>query len=91
MDSVLLTGLFVLLAIMVCVIGITLRLREIMNRPFKQDLSRERGSVRKGILYAFTLGMAPWEKESTRIHWIAYLRGIFLSCRHFCCLSCFIG
>jgi hypothetical protein len=21
--------------------------------------------------------MAPWEKESTRIHWIAYLRGIF--------------
>jgi hypothetical protein len=29
------------------------------------------------VLFAFTLGMAPWEKESTRIHWIAYLRGIF--------------
>lgn len=77
MESVLLTGLLVLLAIVICVIGIAIRLREIMNRPYKQDLSRERGSVRKGVLYAFTLGMAPWEKESTRIHWIAYLRGIF--------------
>jgi hypothetical protein len=58
-------------------IGILLRLRSILNRPFKQDLSRARGSVRRGILYAFTLGMAPWEKESTRQHWLAYLRGIF--------------
>ena len=48
-----------------------------MNRPFKDDLARERGSSGRGILFAFTLGMAPWEKESTRIHWIAYLRGIF--------------
>ena len=29
------------------------------------------------MAYAFTLGMAPWEKESTRMHWAAYLRGIF--------------
>ena len=57
--------------------GILLRLREIMNRPFKKDYAREKGSVGRGVLYAFTLGMAPWEKESTRKHWIAYLRGIF--------------
>lgn len=56
--------------------GILMRLRQIMERPFKRDLSRERGSTRRGILYAFTLGMAPWEKESTRTHWIAYIRGI---------------
>ncbi len=58
-------------------LGILLRLREILKRPFKQDLARARGSIRRGVLYAFTLGMAPWEKESTRLHWLAYLRGIF--------------
>lgn len=57
--------------------GIILKIKDIMNRPFKEDLARERGSVRRAVLFAFTLGMAPWEKESTRIHWIAYLRGIF--------------
>jgi len=28
------------------------------------------------VLYAFTTGMAPWAKESARIHWVAYIRGI---------------
>lgn len=77
MNSVNVTGFLALIALAICVVGIGIRLREIINRPYKKDLSRERGSVQKGILYAFTLGMAPWEKESTRIHWMAYLRGIF--------------
>jgi hypothetical protein len=42
----------------------------------KNDKSDPKDSANKGILYAFTLGMAPWAKESTRIHAIAYLRGI---------------
>lgn len=71
------TQIFAGIGLLVCLIGIGLRLREILNRPFKNDLSRGRGDERRGILYAFTLGMAPWEKESTRLHWIAYLRGIF--------------
>lgn len=58
-------------------LGILLRLQSILNRPFRQDLARPRGAEGRGILYAFTLGMAPWEKESTRLHWLAYLRGIF--------------
>jgi hypothetical protein len=58
-------------------LGILLKLKEIVDRPFKTDLARERGNAGRGILFAFTLGMAPWEKESTRIHWVAYLRGIF--------------
>jgi hypothetical protein len=77
MDTVTITGYLMLAALAICIVGIISRLREILTRPFKKDLSRERGSIRKGVLYAFTLGMAPWEKESTRIHWIAYLRGIF--------------
>ncbi len=77
MDIVVLTRWLAMTGLGIGFIGILLRLKEIMNRPFKNDLSRPRGSVRSGILYAFTLGMAPWEKESTRKHWVAYLRGIF--------------
>lgn len=71
------TRIVAITGISIGLLGILLRLGEIMNRPFKRDLARERGSDGRGILFAFTLGMAPWEKESTRIHWIAYLRGIF--------------
>jgi hypothetical protein len=77
MSILTITHLFAGAGLLICLVGIGLRLREIFNRPFKTDLSRPRGQERKGVLYAFTLGMAPWEKESTRIHWIAYLRGIF--------------
>ena len=77
MDIIAITRIIAIAGMALGAIGILLRLRDIMNRPFKKDLSRERGSPRRGILFAFTLGMAPWEKESTRIHWVAYLRGIF--------------
>jgi len=77
MDILTLTRIIALAGIALGLLGILLRLRDIMNRPFKKDLARRRGSAGRGILFAFTLGMAPWEKESTRIHWVAYLRGIF--------------
>lgn len=76
MDLVLITRIAALVGLGVCLVGLAFRLRQTLNRPFKKDLSRPRGSVGRGILYAFTLGMAPWEKESTRIHWLAYFRGI---------------
>jgi hypothetical protein len=40
------------------------------------DRSPAKGQVNQGVLYAFTLGMAPWAKESTRLHSLAYLRGV---------------
>ena len=76
MSIVLVTRIFALVGIGIGILGILFRLGSIMNRPFKQDLARAQGSSTRGVLYAFTLGMAPWEKESTAIHWIAYLRGI---------------
>jgi hypothetical protein len=76
MQIIELSRVLVLAAIFICVLGIGLRLRSIFNRPYQRDLSRPQGNPLSGILYAFTLGMAPWEKESTRIHWLAYLRGI---------------
>lgn len=77
MDIIIITRMVAIIGIVIGVLGVLLRLQDIMNRPFKKDLARERGSALRGVLFAFTLGMAPWEKESTRIHWIAYLRGIF--------------
>jgi hypothetical protein len=77
MDILVITRIIAIIGLALGLLGILLKLREIMNRPFKQDLARERGNVGRGILFAFTLGMAPWEKESTRMHWVAYLRGIF--------------
>ena len=77
MDIIAITGIIAIVGLALGLLGIILKIKDIMNRPFKQDLARERGSVGRAVLFAFTLGMAPWEKESTRIHWIAYLRGIF--------------
>jgi hypothetical protein len=45
-----------------------------LNRP--SDTAPARGRVASGIVYAYTLGMAPWSKESTRRHWISYMRGV---------------
>lgn len=71
------TRILAFVGLAIGLLGLLLRLQEILSRPYKKDLSRPRGSSGRGVLYAFTLGMAPWEKESTRLHWIAYLRGIF--------------
>ncbi len=60
----------------VAVIGCGLHVRWMLSLPFKVDVAPAKGSVSKGVLYAYTLGMAPWEKESTRHHLFGYLRGV---------------
>jgi len=40
------------------------------------DRANPKGIVKTGIFYAYTLGMAPWSKESTRLHMLSYLRGV---------------
>ena len=56
--------------------GIYLRYAETKRRLLPTDKSPTKGNISYGIMYAFTTGMMPWAKESTRIHMIAYLRGI---------------
>lgn len=56
--------------------GIYLRYVETKRRALPSDRSPIKGNISHGITYAFTTGMLPWTKESTRIHTIAYLRGI---------------
>ena len=56
--------------------GIYFRYSETKRRILPTDKSPIKGNISHGITYAFTTGMMPWAKESTRIHMIAYLRGI---------------
>jgi hypothetical protein len=58
------------------IFGIYLRYTETKRRVLPTDKSPIKGNISHGITYAFTQGMMPWAKESTRIHMIAYLRGI---------------
>ena len=76
MGVLMVTRVIAVMALGLAVFGILIRLQEIMKRPYKLDLARPRGSRWRAVLYAFTLGMAPWEKESGRQHWVAYLRGV---------------
>lgn len=62
--------------LVVAVAGLAIRGRATCRRPAPVDHSPGKGNLSLGVLYAFTLGMAPWTKESTRIHALAYLRGV---------------
>ncbi len=70
------SGLLALAALVFSVGAFGRRWAQLQRLPFPKDRSIPKDSALHGILYAFTLGMAPWAKESTRRHWLAYLRGI---------------
>ncbi len=76
MDINLITGGLALVALIFSVGAFGSRWAQMqrLSRPKERSLPKD--SAQHGILYAFTLGMAPWAKESTRLHWLAYLRGI---------------
>ena len=60
----------------VALIGVGVWIFQLFSRPGACDPSPGKGSAKLGILYAFTLGMLPWKKESARLHPLVYLRGI---------------
>ncbi len=68
--------ILLLLGAMVAVIGLGRDWRLLATRRPKKDVARAKGSPEMGTLYAFSLGMMPWSKESTRHHLLAYLRGL---------------
>jgi len=76
MDTLLLTRLFVGLAALFCLAGLAWRLQAFLALPYKPEQAPPKGRVIPGLLYAFTMAMAPWSKESTRRHLLAYVRGI---------------
>ena len=76
MNILMFSQLLALAGLLGGIYGITRRYLETKRRTLPADKSPLKGNPQHGITYAFTLGMMPWVKESTRIHMIAYLRGI---------------
>jgi nitrate reductase gamma subunit len=54
-------------------------------KPYLAEKAPIKGSPAQGVLWAFSLGLAPWAKESARIHWVAYVRGVIVH------LAVFVG
>ena len=76
MNIFLISQIVALAGLLAAAYGIYGRYIELKARTFPVDKSPLKGSPSHGIAYAFTIGMMPWAKESTRIHMLAYLRGI---------------
>jgi hypothetical protein len=87
----LLTGALALVALVFSMSAFASRWAQMQRLPFAKDRSIPKDSATKGILYAFTLGMAPWSKESTRLHMLAYLRGIAFHVGIFAGLAAFLA
>lgn len=71
------TLIILIASLVVALAGVVFWVYQILSRPGIYDPSPAKGYDIQGILYAFTLGMLPWKKESARLHWLVYLRGIF--------------
>jgi hypothetical protein len=85
------TGALAIAALLFSVGVFASRWAQMQRLPLAKDYSRPKDSPLKGILYAFTLGMAPWSKESTQIHVVAYLRGIAFHVGIFAGLAAFLA
>jgi hypothetical protein len=76
MSLSLFTGFLIGLALVFSIVVFSWRLRIYNQLTRPVDRAKPKGDVRSGVLYAYTTGMAPWAKESTRLHMLAYLRGV---------------
>lgn len=75
------------IALGLSLLGLALRLRGLLARPYRPDRAPARGPAGSGVLYAFTLGMMPWAKESTRRHFLHYVRGVLFHLGIFAALA----
>ena len=65
-----------IVSLAVALLGVGVWIFQLFSQPSTCDPSPGKGSDMLGVLYAFTLGMLPWKKESARLHPLVYLRGI---------------
>lgn len=91
MDILWFFRLLTLLGLIAGLYGIYRRYSELKRRALPLDRSPVKGNVTHGIIYAFTTGMMPWAKESTRLHMLAYLRGIGFHIGIFIAIAAVIG
>lgn len=76
----------------ICVVGLATQVSRMLSLPYKMEVAPPKGSAGGGVVYAFSTGMAPWTKESTRRHWPGYVRGIIFHTGVFVALATlFVG
>jgi nitrate reductase gamma subunit len=68
--------IILLFSLLFAVIGLAVRIVQLLAHPVVKDPSRPKASAMKGVFYAFTIGMLPWKKESARLHPLVYIRGV---------------
>jgi nitrate reductase gamma subunit len=68
--------IILLFSLLFAVIGLAARVARLLAHPVGKDPSPPKASARRGIFYAFTIGMLPWKKESARLHPLVYIRGV---------------
>jgi hypothetical protein len=68
--------IILLFSLSVALVGVGVWIFQLLSRKSVCDPSPAKGSDMLGVLYAFTIGMLPWKKESASLHWLVYLRGI---------------
>ena len=66
----------VVLSFIISVVSLTILIFKTYTFGKKPLYAQSKGSIQKGILYAFGRGMMPWEKESARKHLMTYALGI---------------
>ena len=76
MGAVSLSLIILLFSLLFAVIGLAIRVAQLLAHPAITDPSPPKASARKGVFYAFTVGMLPWKKESARLHWLVWIRGV---------------
>jgi nitrate reductase gamma subunit len=67
-----------LLGAAIFVAGVIYNITSGQLKRYQAEKAPVQGSPAQGVLWAFSLGLAPWAKESARIHWVAYLRGVIM-------------
>ena len=90
MNAILFTGIIAGLALVFSLAAFIWRLRIFNQLTRPVDRAKPKGDINTGVLYAYTTGMAPWSKESTRRHMVAYLRGVAFHLGIFLCLALFV-
>lgn len=67
----------VILSFFISLISLAILILNTFSFGKRAFYAEPQGKGRKGILYAFTRGMMPWEKESARKHLMTYIAGVF--------------
>lgn len=68
--------IILILSFLYCMGGLLYLFIKAEPSSYKHSYSKNRGSRYKGIIYAFSKSMLPWEKESASKHILSYTAGI---------------